>query len=202
MMRQTSLRLMSLVLVAVSGIAACAGPDAAVKNGEAGIGGGAIRLADDSFDPSGLTRGSLDLNKDGRPDAYQFIQPDPSGGGRVLRKEVDVNFDGKIDVIRTMDDKGELVEERIDGDFDGKIDVVIAFQKGVIVKKTYDTNFDGKADLWRFFDKGAIVREEADLDYNQAVDMWEYYEAGVLDRIGVDRDGDGNVDDWQSRDAT
>ena len=157
MIRLTFLRLMLLVLVAVSGIAACAGPDAAVKNGEAGIGGGATRLADDSFDPSGLTRGSLDLNKDGRPDAYQFTLPDPSGGGRVVRKEVDVNFDGKIDLIRTMDDKGELVEERIDGDFDGKVDVVIAFQKGVIVKKTYDTNFDGMADLWRFFEKGAIV---------------------------------------------
>ena len=159
---------------------------------------GAARITDESFDASRYTRRDLDLNKDGKADAYQFFVVNESGEMKVARKEVDLNFDGKIDFIRKMDDAGELVEERIDSDFDNRIDLVVAFQRGQIVQKTYDTNFDARPDLWRFFEKGAVVREEADLDYNDKVDYWEYFEGGKLDRVGVDRDGDGNVDEWQA----
>ena len=131
----------------------------------------------------------------------EIIVIDADGVQQVRRKEVDVNFDGKIDLVRKMDEKGELIEERLDVDFDGRIDLVVTFQKGVIVKKSYDTNFDDTADMWRYFEGGQIAREEADLDYDGKVDFWEYYEGGVLDRTGVDRDGDGNVDEWQSRES-
>jgi hypothetical protein len=193
----------------LSGIATCASMfgGACATTTEAGPvtevakASGAERLPDDSFKPDGFERRDLDLNKDGRPDAYQFVVVEGEAS-RVVRKEADVNFDGKIDVVRNLDTKGELVEERIDTDFDGRIDIVIAFQQGLIVKKTYDTNFDSKIDLWRTFEKGVIVKEEADLNYDGAVDFWEYYEGGILDRVGIDRNGDGNVDEWQAKDAT
>jgi hypothetical protein len=75
---------------------------------------GALRIVEQDADVSGFSRRDLDLNKDGRPDAYQFVEI-VEGQPRVVRKEVDVNFDGKIDIIRKMDAKGDLVEERIDG---------------------------------------------------------------------------------------
>ena len=197
-------------LVILGFIAAVSGPGGCASDGEkTGAGDlasqaaddGAERITDEDVDLSSLSRRDLDLNKDGKADAYQFISL-VDNQQLIVRKEIDVNFDGKIDMIRKMNEKGDLVEERVDADFDGRIDLVVTFQKGSIVKKTYDTNFDQKSDMWRFFEQGAIVREEADLNYDGKVDFWEYYEGGSLDRIGVDRDGDGNVDDWQSKDAT
>jgi len=158
---------------------------------------GAKRLPDDTFDPSCCEKRGLDLDKDGVADAYQFLQK-VEDQVIVRRKEVDVNFDGRIDLIRIFDDAGELLSERLDTDFDGKIDVVNFFEEGAIVRKEYDTNFDGNTDVVRFYDKGVITRKEADLDHNGKVDYWEYYEGGKIDRVGVDRTGDGEVDEWET----
>ena len=57
--------------------------------------------------------------KDGKPDAYQFFAM-VNGESRVVRKEIDVNFDGKIDYIRKFDDKGELAAPET-RDFFGKV---------------------------------------------------------------------------------
>ncbi len=168
-------------------------PDAPAASAEGSV--GATRLADDAFDPSCCHKHEFDLNRDGRPDSYQFTKV-IDNEVVVVRKENDVNFDGRIDLIRNLTDKGELKEERLDNDFDGRIDLVVFFEKGVIVRKEYDTNFDKKVDMWRYFDKGVLTREEADLDYDGKVDYWEYYEGGKLDRVGIDRDHDGNVDEW------
>ncbi|HEY4221792.1 MAG TPA: hypothetical protein VGO62_10620 [Myxococcota bacterium] len=180
--------------------AACSSTDSAKKTdaqnasaAEASV--GATRLADDGFDPSCCTKREFDLNKDGKPDSYQFVKV-IDNEPVIVRKESDVNFDGRIDLIRTLSDKGELLQERLDTDFDGRIDVVIFFEKGQIIRKEYDTNFDNKVDEWVYFDKGVMTRKEADLNYDGKVDYWEYFEGGKLDRVGVDRDYDGNVDEW------
>jgi hypothetical protein len=179
---------------------ACASGDAAKKpDTPAGAvtpsGPGAGRIAEDSFDASCCNKRDLDLNKDGKADAYQFTKV-IDDQAVIVRKEVDVNFDGKIDLIRDLSDKGTLVNERLDTDFDGRVDLVVFFEREQIVRKEYDTNFDAKVDMWRFFDKQVIVREEADLNYDGRVDYWEYFEGGKLDRVGIDRDHDGNVDEW------
>lgn len=158
---------------------------------------GAQRIPADDFDPAGFERRDLDLNKDGIPDAYQFARV-VEGELVVFRKEVDVNFDGKIDLARTFDEKGELLAERLDTDFDGRVDVVNVFEKGIIVRKEYDTNFDSNVDLWRYFEKNVIARKEADLNHDGKVDYWEYYENGQIDRVGIDRDSDGVVDEWET----
>lgn len=157
----------------------------------------AQRIPVDDFDYGAHEERPLDLNKDGAPDAYQYSRM-VGDVSVVIRKEVDVNFDGRIDLIRTFNEKGELVSERLDHDFDGRIDVVNYFENGVIVRKEYDTNFDSIVDVWRHFDKGVISRKEADLNHDGKVDYWEYYEEGKLDRIGIDRDGDGEVDEWET----
>ena len=162
---------------------------------------GADRLPDDNFDPTGLDRRDIDLNRDTLPDAYQFAQV-KDGELIVVRKEVDVNFDGKIDLVRMFDENGELITERLDTDFDGRVDVVNVFESGNLARKEYDTNFDSVTDLWRYFEGGVIARKEADLDHNGQVDYWEYYEKGQIDRVGVDLDGDGSVDQWTTANAS
>ena len=195
------------LVVSLGGVMACASDEGATKNDSGGglFGGaasvGAARIAEDTFEAGCCQKRDLDLNRDGKPDAYQFtkvIDEQPV----VVRKEVDVNFDGRIDLIRDLSDKGELVDERLDNDFDGRVDLVVFFERGAIVRKEYDTNFDAKVDLWRFFDKGAMLREEADLNYDGKIDYWEYFEGGKLDRVGIDRDGDGNVDEWLNSSET
>ncbi len=167
--------------------------------GRADLNGGEMkgpdRLADDTFDPACCSQREFDLNRDNKPDAYTFAKKGDAGT-LVVRRENDINFDGKIDLIRTLNDQGELVQERLDADFDGRVDLVIILEKGKIVRKEYDTNFDAKADMWRYFDKDAVARKEADLNYDGRVDYWEYFEGGKLDRVGIDRDADGNVDEW------
>jgi hypothetical protein len=159
-MQRLSLRLSMLWfgVTCAAWLVGCASNDAAKKVPVA-TSTGAVRLDDVKFNATGFTKRDVDLNRDGKPDAYQFVVVENDGNTRVVRKEIDVNFDGRIDLIRSLDDRGELVEERIDGDFDGRIDVVILFQKGIIAEKRYDTNFDGATDMWRYFEKGAVVRE-------------------------------------------
>ncbi|MCP4501546.1 MAG: hypothetical protein GY822_16430 [Deltaproteobacteria bacterium] len=159
---------------------------------------GATRIADDAFDPAAFEKRDLDLNGDGKADAYQFLTKGKPEDVLVVRKEIDVNFDGNIDIIRTMDEKGNLIQERFDHDFDGRIDVVNIFERGSLVRKEYDTNYDGTVDMWRFFDNAVIARKEADMNFDGKVDLWEYYEKGQIDRVGIDRNADGVVDDWQT----
>src|SRR6185437_9819006 len=133
------LLLATAVLSTLAAIA-CSSTDSAKKpdgNASAADAGGPTRLADDGFDPSCCTKREFDLNKDGKPDAYQFVKV-VDGEPVIIRKENDVNFDGKIDLVRIMNEKGELSEERLDNDFDGKIDLVVFFEKGIIVRKEYD----------------------------------------------------------------
>lgn len=188
----------------VAGLAACPGTDpkadpSAAEEARAAP-AGPQRIPDDTFDMSAFERKELDLNKDGVPDAYQFLKT-VDEDVIVVRKEVDVNFDAKVDLVREFNDRGDLVSERLDTDFDGRIDVVNFFEEGLIARKEYDTNFDNVVDLWRYFDKGVIARKEADLNHDGNVDYWEYYENGQIDRVGIDRDSDGVVDDWETAGA-
>jgi hypothetical protein len=155
-----------------------------------------LLITQDDFDASKYQKRDNDLNKDNVVDVTEYftVKDDVEV---LARKEVDVNFDKKFDVIRTFNPKRQLIMERMDTDFDGVVDVVSIFEAAQLVRKEYDTNFDKLTDLWRFFEDGNIVKKEADLDYDGDVDYWEYFEAGKIDRVGIDRDSDGEVDDWE-----
>ena len=141
-----------------------------------------------------------DLNHDRRADVWTFTVPAKNEDGkdyeRLIRKELDVNFDGKVDIVRTYDDKERIDREAMDLDFDGKVDQVNFYEKGVLVRKEKDLNFDAKPDEWQYFEKSNLVRLERDTNGDGRVDYWEYWENGQVDRIGEDLDFDGNVDRW------
>jgi hypothetical protein len=114
----------------------------------------------------------------------------------LLCREVDTNLDGRKDVIRTFNDKGESLRELADSDYDGKIDTWLTFARGHMAKVEIDGNRDGSADEFRFYVKGKLARMQRDTNHDARPDIWEIYEDGELRRIGYDLDFDGHVDRW------
>lgn len=134
-----------------------------------------------------------DINRDGIPDVWRYMV-DEDGKQVVGMTEFDINFDGKVDVVRTFS-KGVKTREEMDMDFDGKFDVTALYTNGEITRKELDLHFDSKPDIVKFYEKGQLVRVESDSDGDGRVDYWEYYKNGKLNRKGSDEDGDGKPDD-------
>jgi antitoxin component YwqK of YwqJK toxin-antitoxin module len=195
-------------LLAVSAVAAtalaCGGGEAQAPKAEV-----VVPTEVDSGDAEAYAKSNqlelvrFDLNRDQRPDVFKFYRSDADATAagqrtqRLVRKDMDLNNDGKVDVVRMYDDKGGVKEERTDLDFDGRFDEVALYDKGAVARKDIDLNYDGKADVVRFYVEGKITRIESDRTGDGTVDTWEYYENGELDRVGVDLDGDGIVDSWE-----
>jgi hypothetical protein len=114
----------------------------------------------------------------------------------LLCREVDTNLDGRKDVVRTFNDKGESLRELADSDYDGKIDTWVTFARGRMAKVELDTNHDGRPDEWRFYVQGKLARLQRDTNSDGKPDVWETYEDGSLKRMGFDVDFDGHVDRW------
>jgi hypothetical protein len=140
-----------------------------------------------------------DLTHHGKPDVWKYTTRDASGKEILLRKEKDLNGDGKIDTWEKYNPDGTLARVVYDLDFDGKPDVTLYYEKEQLVRKEMAFGFDGVPRAWNFYEKGKLVRKERDTNGDGNVDYWEYWENGEIDRIGVDVDGDGQVDRWEAR---
>lgn len=114
----------------------------------------------------------------------------------LLCREVDTNYDGIKDLVRTYDDKGEKLGEQADSDYDGRIDTWITFVGSRPGKVEIDHDADGVPDEVRSYVAGRLVRVQKDTNADGRPDQFEVYVDGRLDRIGVDVDFDGQVDRW------
>lgn len=192
-----------LLIAALASASGCGGAKGSVKQDAAG---GGERLAENI---RAERRGDekvteFDLNHDGKPDVFEYKVPGKSEEGsgpgkdveKLVRKELDLNFDGRVDLTKYYDEKEQVVREAYDLDFDGKVDAVYYYEKGAIVRKERDLNGDGRIDEWDYLEKGKIVRKERDTNADGKVDYWEYWENDQVDRYGEDLDGDGTVDRW------
>ncbi|MGA9525228.1 MAG: hypothetical protein WBV82_27465 [Myxococcaceae bacterium] len=146
-----------------------------------------------------------DLNHDKTPDVWSYTVAAKDAEGRdidrLVRKELDINWDGKVDIARHYDEREAVQREALDLDFDGKVDQTNFYEKGQIVRKERDLDYNGRTDLWIYFEKGKVVRKERDTNADAKIDYWEYWENDQVDRIGEDLDGDGNVDRWTKNPA-
>jgi len=147
----------------------------------------------------GETLSTYDLTRSGKPNVWKYTRRGADGKERVVRRESDLNHDGRIDVWEYFDDAGALERQIVDLDFDGKADAVLHFEKGQLVRKELSFGFDGKPHVVAYYEKGKLVRKEKDDNGDGKIDTWEYWEGGELDRVGVDIDGDGKVDRWEAR---
>jgi hypothetical protein len=185
----------TLALMMVAALAACGGNKAAVRPGGSGA-------SDIHAPPTGEEHVSAyDLRRSGKPDVWVYTVTTQDASGRKVerrvRKEADLNGDGKVDIVDWFDADGQLVKETLDLDYDGKVDDTLYFEKGKRVRSEKDLDGDGRIDTWSYYDANdKIVRKERDVKGTGRVDYWEYYENGEIDRIGEDLDGDGTVDRW------
>jgi hypothetical protein len=140
-----------------------------------------------------------DLTHDGKTDVWKYSWKDANGKEILLRKQKDLNGDGKIDTWEKYEPDGSLSRVVYDLDFDGKPDVTNIYEKDQLVRKELAFGFDGVPRAWAYYEKGKLVRKERDTNGDGNVDYWEYWENGEIDRIGVDTDGDGQVDRWEAR---
>lgn len=157
------------------------------------------------YDEEGHLVRSFDIDGDGDTDVTKvFVQyPDPTDPSvtlqRLIRKDVDVNSDGKINMRRHYNDEGNLFREEVDSDLDGLFDLVNYIDGGHLARKELLNSQTGAVVASRFYLDGELVRVEQDSDGDGKIDYWEFYEEGVLDRIGRDLNGDQRADTWQRR---
>ena len=157
----------------------------------------------------------FDLNGDGKPDVWKTYTViggapagdeggenaaaiDPGGKERLLaRSEMDVNFDGKIDMRQMFNKDGAMIREEMDLDFDGNTDAIDYYRDGKINKREIFAGFTKQVSTWKFYEDGALIRKERDTTANGKADTFEYYENGAIQRIGQDQNGDGKPDYYE-----
>jgi len=149
-------------------------------------------------DDKGWTIRKFDLNRDDIPDVFKFYGPTGEGEATaMLRKEIDLNHDNRVDVVQLFDASGAKTSEHTDLDFDGRTDEISHFKEGSLILREIDFNYDGRVDISKKYVKGTLTLIESDRTGDGKVDTWEYFENGTVARIGVDRDADGIVDTWE-----
>jgi len=94
-----------------------------------------------------------------------------AGSHRQVRTE-DQNHDGRPDVWRVYDERGQLQSA------------------------AFDTNFDGRSDVQEYYQRGRLVRREADRDFNDRVDLLQEFDSVTQEstRAVIDVDFDGTAD--------
>ena len=208
------MRVPSLLLIAAGGLAlsACAGRNTPPSRSVTVVYTDA-RMIERAFTDDGLLLERYDVNNDGVIDNYVYLQPmddydmdlqDLTGlmpyeieNVRVVRKEIDVNFDGTIDVIRFYNRRGVPFREELDTNFDGNVDRRNYYDGDRLVRREIDTNGDGTFDERRHYAEGELFRVERDTTGDGQSDTWQFYERTQLVRVGRDLDGDGVIDAWQ-----
>jgi hypothetical protein len=203
----TMTRFITLAFLAASAVLltiGCASDEAAKNKNDDGLqsfGGPSVSTTEED----GLIVERFTLDDDDKPDVIKYFEEyaDPDDKSitkrRLRKKEVDVNSDGKIDIIRNYDKLGTLTAEKLDVDLDGTPDTLSYFDNGDLVKKESLSRDGSEVVETRFYSSGKIIRVEKDLNKDKKIDYWEYYEEGTLDRVGRDIDADGRADSWTRR---
>ena len=162
-----SLRLvLSLVLVA----SACSTPDDGPKAKTPGEGGPEKRDTEMKHEPCDGNSSSarkVDVNGDGKPDIIHVMD-----GNREICRIVDLNHDGRVDAFIYYDEQGRERRRESDFDRDGRADEIALYKDGHVYLKMRETNFDNKIDTWDYYENDRLVRRERDSDGDGVIDQW------------------------------
>jgi hypothetical protein len=153
-------------------------------------------------DTGRLERISYDRNRDTRMDAWLVMD-----GTRVVRAELDENFDGVVDRWEYYGDQAVpgpaapgnglvprrtllRAEQATRGD--GKINRRESYENGQLSSVEEDTNGDGKTDKWETWSGGALKVMALDTKGTGKPDRRLVYPTdGSSPQLEVDRDGSG-----------
>lgn len=192
-------------------LVACGGPKPTVKddkNAADKANANQYKIAEPQVGSGNEIVKKYDLNKDKRADLWKvYLRKKDASGKNVLtlvRFEIDLNGDGKIDMRRYYESE-VISKEDFDLDYDGTIDLINMYSQGFLNKQSYFLRSKKRPDVFKYYEvigkrkkkRVRLVRKERDTNLDGKVDYWEYWENGQLDRIGRDTDWDGNVDVWE-----
>lgn len=167
-----------------------------------------------SFTDAGLLLEEYDINEDGTIDNRTYSQPLSRHGEplslqdlanytpsnlpnfRLVRRELDINFDGVTDFVRHYDERGGIAKDQIDSNFNGTVDRIVHYSKGTVTRRDVDADEDGYFEEIRYFVKGQLFRVEKDTTGSGQANYWQFFIDGVLNRAGYDHDGDRVIDEW------
>jgi hypothetical protein len=92
----------------------------------------------------------------------------------------DQNGDGRPDLWRSYDSRGQLIEVDVDSNFDGSPDIEEYYERGALVRRESDRNFNGQADLVEQFDAETHgqIRSVVDIDYDGTADLLVLFRDG------------------------
>jgi hypothetical protein len=153
---------------------------------------------------TGYDHSEFDTNGDETADVVRVFRIMGEGAEQrrvLVCREVDLNADGRHDVVRTYSDEGRPLREQSDRDFDGIADQWDYFEDARVVRVEEDSNHDGIVDSKTYYVNGRASRVERDTlsrstQTEWRPNRWEYFEDGHVVRMGEDADGDGRVDHW------
>lgn len=167
------------------------------------------------FDNTNMRRQVYDMNNDGTVDLWKYYSfkktSDTEGDGEIViaRKELDLNFDGRIDRLMFYNQKENLIKEEIDTNFDGIIDRIHHYDNNLIVKTEFfqascnQVEIDGQnnpevhPNLIRFYRQGVLTREEIDVACDGTRENVIIFNAnGEIAQTGQDNNGDGIIEIW------
>jgi hypothetical protein len=138
-----------------------------------------------------LTRLTADLNKDGKIDAWTYMD-----GTKVLRTELDADQDGLIERWEFHGDDGKVVKVALSREKNGKQDAWLypGPDAKPIRGEMSSEQDEKKIDRWEWYEGGQIVRAEEDASGDGKVDKWETYANGEIATVSLDENYDGTPD--------
>ncbi len=151
----------------------------------------------------------FDLDGDSNPEITRYYklldetqEDSDAKKRRLVRKEIDVDYDGGVDVIRHYNEQGELKREKVDLNRNGTFDVVNHFkgESKLVRKELLDDEGENVRET-RYYSGDKLSKVERDADGDGQVDYWEFYQDEELQRIGYDENGDEKVDRWVHRET-
>lgn len=185
--------LAALALLLLAPIVACSSSGSGGKGAETG---GATardtRIVHESCDPDSKSAQKVDVNGDGRPDIIHVMD-----GSHEVCRVLDLNLDGAVDAFVYYDAQGHERRRESDYDRDGRADEIDVFQGGKLVRKERETNFDDKIDTWDYYENDRIVRRERDSDGDGVVDQWWQFNDPTNPKCAIvasDQNADGKPD--------
>jgi hypothetical protein len=133
---------------------------------------------------------TYDTNKDGKPDAWGYMD-----GSRLVRMEFDKDFNGVIDRWEFFTPAGVLEKVGMSKANDGKADAwAFPAPDGTTARIEISTKRDGRINRREFYEKDQLSRAEEDTDEDGRVDKWETFERGALASVALDTDKQGTPD--------
>lgn len=126
-------------------------------------------------DTGKLERITFDRNKDGKVDAWLFMD-----GTRPVRAELDENHDGAVDRWEHYRAGGEAGAG--------------AMPRGELERAEQSTRFDGVVSRWEAYQRGRLSTVSEDTSGDGRPDKWETWAEGSLAEVALDTRNTGKPD--------